>query len=100
MRPEARGESLVVRHQGGERDEDERRHEGDRRSDQQAVVRHGDQEALAANARRQLSANERHGDLGGAHLSAPAAWCTQRRELTTITSVTANETTRSSTAIA
>src|SRR5262249_21292037 len=94
MRPEPGRERLVVRHQRGERDEEERQEECDRRRDQHAVVRDREQEAAASHRGGRPSADElRCRDC--AHRAA--ALYTQRLELTMITSVTAKETTSSST---
>ena len=96
VRPETRRQRLVVRHQGGERDEEERREKRDRGRDEEAVVRDGDEKSLAPDVRRHSPPCERRGDADRAH-RVPAAVCTHRRELTTITSVTTNDTASSTT---
>ena len=71
--PELRRERLVVRHQRGQHDEDDRREKGDGRGDQQAVVRDRDQEPAAAH-RAAASAGRRRGlasTVGRAHRAAP-----------------------------
>ena len=52
LRPQVGRERLVVRHQCGERDEDERREERNRETDQNRVVRDCEQEATPANSSR------------------------------------------------
>src|SRR5258708_35735316 len=98
MWPEVRRERLTRRHQRREHDEHERREERDRDCDQHAVLRDCEQEALTTHVRRQATTYEGRGGSGGRHRGT--AWCTHLRELRTMTSVTANETTSSSIAIA
>ena len=97
MRPEVRRQRLVVRHQRGERDEDEGEEERERRRDEDAVVRNRDEQPLAADPRGRSAADERGDGFDRGHL---APECTQRRELRTIASVTANETAKRNIAIA
>ncbi len=59
VRPEVRGQRLLVRHQRREDDEGERREEEDGEDDQHAVVRDADQEAPPPHMRRRLPPNDR-----------------------------------------
>ena len=90
MRPEVGRERLLGRHQRREHDEDERREERDRDGDQHAVIRDRDQQSLPAYRGRRAPTDDRGRPGRSGHRGT--AWCTHLRELSTITSVTANDT--------